>query len=275
MPCILHLIAYLQIVAVLNALSLLSAGAAQGAERKLADLQPFSAFAPAGFACGKEVTVTVRAPEEAVFARNRVELQKLIGGLRAILGFECPNATISNLVVVGEAGGRQVYRGSATASDDWRLTDIRTSPAVSPAPASPVAAARGEHFNSQTVVPFYIEWKNKLIEYVVQNVPEWLNYGMYAIYYAVLAFLLGRLGFLIKKGLDAKEELVDMQDFARRGHEEIDSGTRLQHEGIFMYCRWYCRFVIYICVACIHFYADMAINTTCIFRSYHSHIRIF
>ena len=80
---------------------------AHAAERKLADFQPFSASVPAGFTCSPDVTVTVRSPDEASFTNKRVELQKLIGGLRAILGFECPNTPITNLLVVGEAGAER------------------------------------------------------------------------------------------------------------------------------------------------------------------------
>ena len=117
-----------------TAIFLLSVGAAQGTERKLADRQPFSASVPADFTCRPDVTVTVRAPDEAAFTSNRVELQKLIGGLRAILGFECPNTAITNLVVVGEAGGREVYRGAASGSGNWLLADLR-SPETASGPA--------------------------------------------------------------------------------------------------------------------------------------------
>ena len=57
---------------------------------------------PADFSCGEQAEVTVRAPDPAAFAGDRVALQKLVGGLRIMLGFEC--ADLRQLVLVGEAG---------------------------------------------------------------------------------------------------------------------------------------------------------------------------
>lgn len=114
-------------------------GVGQAAERKLADMQPFSAFLAAGFTCRPDVTVTVRAPDDASFTTNRVELQKLVGGVRAILGFECQTSPITTLVIIGESGGRQVYRGEARATANWLLTDIRTPP-QGPSPVLPAGA---------------------------------------------------------------------------------------------------------------------------------------
>ena len=51
---------------------------------------------PADFACEPEVTVTVRASNEAAFTGDRVKLQKLVGGLRAILGFERPDTAFTD-----------------------------------------------------------------------------------------------------------------------------------------------------------------------------------
>lgn len=94
-------------------------------ERQLAEFPPFVALAPAGFTCATLVTVTVRALDEADFTNKRVELQKLVGGLRAILGFECPKTAITDLVIVGEAGGKQIYHGATSESGNWLLKDGR------------------------------------------------------------------------------------------------------------------------------------------------------
>jgi hypothetical protein len=109
-------------------------------ERQLAEFPPFSALAPAGFTCASLVTITVRAPDALAFTNKRVELQKLVGGLRAILGFECPKTAITDLVVIGTAGGREVYLGTASASENWVLAQLLPEaapsvPAEQPAPA--------------------------------------------------------------------------------------------------------------------------------------------
>jgi hypothetical protein len=105
-----------------------------GAKRHFAKFQDLSASVPAGFACETEMTVTVQAPDDSAFEANRMKLQKLVGGLRAALGFECPGTPITDLVIVGEVGGREVYRGTASESGDWLLADLQPSPAAFPEP---------------------------------------------------------------------------------------------------------------------------------------------
>ena len=110
--------------ALILAVYLLSTGAAAAGERLLGRHEELTATVPGEFVCGEQATVTVRAQDPAAFAGDRIALQKLLGGLRIMLGFECPKLRL--LVLVGEIAGQQVYRGTAAANDGWVLTDLET-----------------------------------------------------------------------------------------------------------------------------------------------------
>ena len=56
------------------------AGIASAAERELGRHEALRAVVPADFSCGEQAEVTVRAPDRAAFAGDRVALQKLVGG---------------------------------------------------------------------------------------------------------------------------------------------------------------------------------------------------
>jgi uncharacterized caspase-like protein len=103
---------------------LVSIGTAAAGERQLGRHEGLTATVPGDFVCSEQATVMVRAQDPAAFAGDRVALQKLLGGLRIMLGFECPNLQL--LVLVGESAGRQVYRGTASASNGWLLADLET-----------------------------------------------------------------------------------------------------------------------------------------------------
>jgi uncharacterized caspase-like protein len=103
---------------------LVSIGATAAGERQLGRHEGLTASVPGDFACTEQATVTVRAQDPAAFAGDRVALQKLLGGLRIMLGFECPNLQL--LVLVGEIAGQQVYRGTASANNGWVLADLET-----------------------------------------------------------------------------------------------------------------------------------------------------
>jgi uncharacterized caspase-like protein len=103
---------------------LVSIGPAAAGERQLGRHEGLTATVPGDFVCGEQATVMVRAQDPAAFAGDRVALQKLLGGLRIMLGFECPNLQL--LVLVGEIAGQQVYRGTASANNGWVLADLET-----------------------------------------------------------------------------------------------------------------------------------------------------
>jgi uncharacterized caspase-like protein len=110
--------------ALILAACLLSSGAAAGGERLLGRHEGLTATVAGDFVCGEQATVMVRAQDPTAFAGDRIALQKLLGGLRIMLGFECPNLRL--LVLVGEVAGQQVYRGTASANDGWVLADLET-----------------------------------------------------------------------------------------------------------------------------------------------------
>jgi hypothetical protein len=94
--------------------------APSAAERNLGRYEELQAVAPEGFNC-EEPTVEVRAPAGSAFQGDRLKLQKLVGGLRIMLAYECPD--LERLTIVGEAGGREVFRGEVRKADGWALTD--------------------------------------------------------------------------------------------------------------------------------------------------------
>ena len=130
------------IVAACAAVLLLwSADPGYATERHLADFQDLSVSLPTGFTCKPEVTVTVQAPDESAFTGDRVELQKLIGGLRAILGFECPDIAIAKILIIGEVSGQEVYQGAASENGDWLIEDLQV-PAMATVPVEHVTITR-------------------------------------------------------------------------------------------------------------------------------------
>lgn len=92
------------------------------AERLLGNFQNLQAFAPSHSTCGPIYKVIARAPDEAPFAGDKVDLQRFLGGLRAMLSFECAQA--KKIVISGQVGNREVYRGTAAAADGWALVDV-------------------------------------------------------------------------------------------------------------------------------------------------------
>ncbi len=93
--------------------------------------------------CGERVRLTVRTDDPSVFEGDRLDLQRLIGGARGILGFEC--AAFRHIEVVGETGQGPVFTARARAANNWLLEVekpdpvARTEPAESEPPAPPPA----------------------------------------------------------------------------------------------------------------------------------------
>ena len=104
--------------------------AAAAEERELGRHEALRAMVPGDFQCGEQAEVTVRAPDPSPFAGDRIALQKLLGGLRIMLGFECPD--LQMLVLIGEAAGNEVYRGTASAHEGWVLADLHMPAAADP-----------------------------------------------------------------------------------------------------------------------------------------------
>src|SRR5262245_44303150 len=91
------------------------------AERLLLSYQGLKAFAPGNAVCGSTYQIKVLAPYSEMFSEGKANVQRLLGGLRSIVSFECPQTR--NLMIMGYVAGREVYRGVASEADDWVLVD--------------------------------------------------------------------------------------------------------------------------------------------------------
>lgn len=94
--------------------------------------------------CRNEAGVEMQAGSPAVF-QDEGRLTRLVGGLRAALSFECPQATAIRMV--GTVGGRSVFDATAAQFSNWQLSYRQGSlspnaPATAqPAPAAPAPPA--------------------------------------------------------------------------------------------------------------------------------------
>lgn len=123
--------------------------------RQLAKSGKLTAIVDDGSPCRASLPVTVRTPNGAVFEDNPAAVEKLIGGIRIVLEFECQGQPIpQRFEITGESGGLVVYSGGAEAANGWVLQEagrtVEASPpthATRPAPVASAAAtaASPEH----------------------------------------------------------------------------------------------------------------------------------
>ena len=93
--------------------------------------------------CQREVEVAIRADNAARFRGDRIELQRMLGRVRAIFQLECPIAT--TIRISGLVDNVFVYDGFASAEGKWILQEIPAlltqeyidAPAAAPDPAEP------------------------------------------------------------------------------------------------------------------------------------------
>lgn len=69
--------------------------------------------------CGPTAKLEIIAPDSATFSPNNLQLQTFAGVLQSALTFECPVARAVD--IWGKVDGKTLYRGSAGASEGWRL----------------------------------------------------------------------------------------------------------------------------------------------------------
>ena len=80
----------------------------------------FRVLRPLGFWCRTSTSFVVATKNTRAFnSSNQITLQKLLGGLRAILGIECPK--VRQIRLVGVVHHARVYEGTAGASGGWIL----------------------------------------------------------------------------------------------------------------------------------------------------------
>lgn len=92
------------------------------AARKLVSHQGLTAYMPDKFSCAEKVTIFVTG-NRASFSGEKIGLQRLAGGVRATLGFEC-STPIRAIIFIGVSGKKEVWRGLAAESNDWVLVDL-------------------------------------------------------------------------------------------------------------------------------------------------------
>lgn len=117
--------------------ALLFTASSEAAERQLISGDNILVVADDGW-CGKEVDITiVSAQPEQHYTGSLIEVQRLLGGLRAVLPFECPE--VSKISFTATDGARTpVLEGSISESSGWRLTEVwEVEPPVQVAEAPP------------------------------------------------------------------------------------------------------------------------------------------
>lgn len=93
--------------------------------------------------CGPRVDVAIRTSEVKWFRGDRVELQRMLGMVRAAMSVECPEA--ASVRLTGLVDDVFVFGGEASSEADWILVEVPallTQPYVDddpPAPEQPVA----------------------------------------------------------------------------------------------------------------------------------------
>jgi SpoVK/Ycf46/Vps4 family AAA+-type ATPase len=108
------------------------------ADRTLLTGEGLQVLVPDDGWCGDRAAVVVHASRAADFA-DEARLQKLLGGVRAVLSVECPAAQAILMRGTVGASPELVYRASARAADDWRLVTEIAPQAAQPTPAEPAA----------------------------------------------------------------------------------------------------------------------------------------
>lgn len=99
------------------------AGSSEAPERQLIEAEGLRIVA-AGDWCSEQVQVTIVSDSpETHYAGSFIEMQKLLGGLRAVLPFECPGVTQIDFTASGPDLIPQL-EGSISEAAGWRLTEI-------------------------------------------------------------------------------------------------------------------------------------------------------
>jgi hypothetical protein len=94
--------------------------------------------------CQPIVDLVVVGPSRSSFSGDRVELQELLGTVRAGLSFECPG--VVEIAIRGVVSSKTIYRGEVKSRDGWILKTVQPvrtqKPKPKPKPATPVTAPK-------------------------------------------------------------------------------------------------------------------------------------
>ena len=107
------------------------------AERLLASRNDLEAVLPDNFECSTTIPFIIRSKSEELFIGDKVELQKLLGGLRVVFQFECPEA--ENFIVDGQVDGRAIFKATVSKESDWKLNVL-----IEPQMANPEEQEKGD-----------------------------------------------------------------------------------------------------------------------------------
>ena len=105
----------------------LLAAAPQSSMRPLFTVREFPAFqvlVPTDKTqwCGETAKVTITGQSVDQFVDNQPVIERVVGGLRAVMSFECPQAT--TIQIAGVVDGQAFYQASASAARNWQLENI-------------------------------------------------------------------------------------------------------------------------------------------------------
>ena len=114
------------------ALATLAAAGPAEAARKLASYGSVTAYVPDDMSCSDTVAVWMIASDKAAFEGDRRAVQRLVGGIRAVLGIECPDASVKTLQIVGQVNRKMVWKGVAAATTSWAVVSLEPEPAPAP-----------------------------------------------------------------------------------------------------------------------------------------------
>lgn len=101
---------------------------AQAAERTLVSRDGIEALVHGADWCRQQVRITLESSDpEADYLGDRVELQRFLGGVRAVMGFECPE--VEALEIVGRAAGgtRELFSASLHKNRGWVMEQVAVS----------------------------------------------------------------------------------------------------------------------------------------------------
>lgn len=92
-------------------------------------------------------------------------LQKMLGGLRAALSFECPQAKLVTLVGALNGGNTPIYKGTASVANGWQLVAERLPQIAAPAPVEVPAPAPES-------APAAVPQERKPVEAAPRDIPQ-------------------------------------------------------------------------------------------------------
>lgn len=98
-----------------------------GAERLLMSYQGLDAYLD-NLSCQQKgvAQLEIRSPVPEVFDGNRVEVQRLIAQVRAVLSFECP--TISRITARGVVNNQLYFAGATEKQWSWKIIGLYAPP---------------------------------------------------------------------------------------------------------------------------------------------------